>query len=257
MNIKFWKITTLTLALFLISGLAINFIPSLKDRVAGWNQLSLVNTVLAEEIYPLFFCPCCGQPLDKKNICCEMAEEMIYYIDSLVDRNLSEEEEAIISFAKEYGLNSFVDGNKAIEVRENLARTAPDERPQIVIEPETYDFGDISQKKGNVFTYFELKNIGEKDLVIDRMDTSCGCTFAAIVYKDKESPFFTMPGHGYENPEWEGVSISAGETAQLKVMYDPDIHGEFRGFAIREVSIYSNDPIDFEKKIRIELNQVE
>ncbi len=93
--------------------------------------------------------------------------------------------------------------------------------------------------------------------MIDRMDTSCGCTFAAINYKDKESPFFTMPGHGYENPEWGGVSIPPGETAQLEVMYDPDTHGEFRGFAIREVYVYSNDPIDFEKKVRIELNQVE
>ena len=185
-----------------------------------------------------------------------MAKERIDYIDSLVNQNLSEKE-IILAYVKKYGSNSFVDENKQKEIREELVKTAPTDRPQIVITPETYDFGDVSQRRGKVYTSFELKNEGGSDLVIDRLETSCGCTFAAIVFKDKESPFFTMPGHGYENPQWEGATIPAGETAQLKIMYDPDIHLDFRGFAIREISVYSNDPIDFEKKVKVELNQVE
>jgi len=214
------------------------------------------ETVSAEEIYPLFVCPCCGQPLDKNNICCGLAEERISYIDSLAEKRLAEEK-IVIAFVEEYGLNSFASESQAEEVRELLAKTAPTDRPIISLSPDFYDFGDVSQKEGNVSVSFELKNKGEKDLVIKKMDTSCGCTFVAIDYKGETSPFFTMAGHGYENPEWEGVSIPAGETAQLKVMYDPDVHGEFRGFVIREVYIYSNDPVDFEKKIRVELNQVE
>lgn len=45
-------------------------------------ETSLLEVVSAEEIYPLFVCPCCGQPLDKNKICCGMAKEKIDYIDS-------------------------------------------------------------------------------------------------------------------------------------------------------------------------------
>jgi len=264
MNINFWKISTLVLAAFLTLGLVATFVFFSKDGEvkAPGNQLlgsagsSLLEPVLAEDIYPLFFCPCCGQPLDPDNICCGAMKERIDYIDSLVAAGKSEEE-IILDFVKKYGLNSFVDENKGEELREKLITQAPADRPIISISPEVYDFGDISQKAGKVYTFFDLKNKGKKDLVIERLDTSCGCTFVAMVFQGTESPYFTMPGHGYENPEWEGVLIPAGAQAQLKVMYDPDVHKDFRGFAIREIYVYSNDPIDFEKKVKIELNQVD
>lgn len=224
--------------------------------LTGSVDSSLIKPVLAEEIYPLFFCPCCGQPLDKNKICCGLAKERIDYIDSLIAQNLSEKE-IIISYVKKYGLNSFVDKNKAAEIREELVKTAPSNRPIIFLTPQSYDFGNVSQKAGKVYTYFELKNKGKSDLVIDKLETSCGCTFAAIVYNGKESPYFTMPGHGYENTQWEGVIIPPGKTAQLKVMYNPKVHKDFQGPAVREIYVYSNDPIDFQKKVRIELNQVD
>ncbi len=40
-------------------------------------------------------------------------------------------------------------------------------------------------------------------------------------------------------------------------MYDPNIYKDFRGAAIREIHVFSNDPIDFEKEVRVELNQVD
>ena len=67
-----------------------------------------------------------------------------------------------------------------------------------------------------------------------------------------------MPGHG-ENEEikdWQ-ITISPGKEAELKVYYDPNVHEEFRGSAIREISVFSNDPIDFQKSVSIELNQVD
>ncbi|MBI5465560.1 hypothetical protein HY946_03030, partial [Candidatus Gottesmanbacteria bacterium] len=87
--------------------------------------------------------------------------------------------------------------------------------------------------------------------------TSCGCTSVSMVYKEVEGPLFAMAGHGTNNPANWQVVIPAGEKAQLKVYYDPDVHQDFRGAATREVYVYSNDPIDFEKKIVIELNQVD
>jgi len=217
---------------------------------------SLIKTASAKEIYPMFVCPCCGKPLDPKNICCGMAKEMIDYIDSLVAKNLSEKE-IILSFVKKYGLNTFADKNKQKEFREELVKAAPADRPIISLTPETFDFGNVSQKGGVVTTFFELKNEGKKDLVIERLDTSCGCTSASIVFKGKEGPRFAMAGHGIENPKNWSLTIPAGETAKLKVYYDPNVHKDFRGPAIREISVYSNDPIDFEKKVQIELNQVD
>lgn len=211
---------------------------------------------VANDIYPLFFCPCCGQPLDKNKICCGSAKERIDYIDSLATDGRSEDE-VVLAYVKKYGLNSFVDKNKQSEVKEKLAASAPTDRPIISLSPASYDFGDVSQQKGVAATFFELRNDGKKDLIIDRMDTSCGCTSASIVFDAKEGPSFTMPGHGAQNPtDWK-VTIPPGKTAQLKVYYDPYVHIDFRGPATREISVYSNDPIDFEKKVIIELNQVD
>ena len=255
-----WMVVSLVLAVMLVGSLVASTrgVNLSRYRIGGNSPVKglTAKLVSAEEIYPLFFCPCCGQPLDKNKICCGAAKERIDYIDSLVTAGKSEEE-IILDFVKKYGSNSFVEENKRKEFREKLIASAPTDRPQIMITPETYDFGDVSQKAGKIYTYFDLKNEGKKDLVINRLETSCGCTFAAVVFKDKESPYFAMPGHGYENPEWEGITIPPGETAQLKIMYDPDIHKDFRGPATREVYVFSNDPIDFEKKAMIELNQVD
>ena len=222
------------------------------DKIAG----AIIQPVSAEEIYPMFICPCCGKPLDPKNICCGMAKEMIDYIDVLVAKNLPEKE-IILAFVKKYGLNTFADKNKQKEFREELIKTAPADRPIISLTPETFDFGNVSQKGVIVTTFFELKNEGKKDLVIDRLDTSCGCTSASIVFEDKEGPKFAMSGHGIESPKDWKLTIPAGKNAQLKLYYDPNIHKDFRGAATREIYVYSNDPIDFEKKVKIELNQVD
>lgn len=262
MNINFWKISTLVLVIFLVLSLTANVVISFKsltnkisgDIFTGSAGSSLVKAVSAKEIYPLFECPCCSKPLDQCT--CGMAKERKDYVDFLAETKTSENE-IIIDYVKKYGLNSFVDKNKQKEIREKLIATAPSDRPIISLSPDSYDFGDVSQKEGKVYTYFNLKNEGKSDLVIDRLDTSCGCTFVSIVFGGKESPLFTMPGHGYENPDWEGVSIPVGETAQLKVMYDPDIHKDFRGPAIREILVFSNDSVDFEKKVKIELNQID
>ena len=244
----FLPVAVLFLALIISGGIL--FFGGAKIRP------SLITPVSAAEIYPLFFCPCCGQPLDKNNICCAQAQERIDYIDSLTGSG-STKDEIILAYVKKYGLNSFVDESNAKDIREELIGSAPAERPAISLTPASFDFGDVSQKEGIVSTYFDLKNEGKSDLIINKMDTSCGCTSAAIVFDQKEGPRFAMPGHGVENPVGWEVVIPPGESAKLKVYYDPSVHLDFRGFAIREITIYSNDPIDFEKKVQVELNQVD
>ena len=241
----------LILAVLLLLGFMVGAASILKN-----NGSPLIQPVSAGEIYPLFFCPCCGAPLDKNNICCEQARERITYIDSLTAAGESKDA-IILAYAKKYGLGSFVDENQGKEFKEQLIAQAPASRPIISLISELYDFGDVSETKGIVTTLFELKNEGQKDLIIDKLDSSCGCTSASVIFKGEEGPRYAMAGHGIENPtDWE-IVIPPGESAQLNVYYDPSIHKGFRGPATREISVFSNDPINFEKKVTVELNQVD
>jgi len=217
----------------------------------------IVEEVSAKEIYPLFECPCCGKSIDECT--CPMAKERKNYVDVLIDvSEKSNKEEIISAYIKKYGLNSFMDKQKQKEYREKLIAQAPADRPIISLSPESYDLGDVSQKQGTLTHDFELKNQGKNDLIIDKIETSCGCTSASIVYKGKEGPKFNMPGHGVNEKikDWQAI-IPPGGKAELKVYYDPNVHTDFRGEAIRSISVFSNDPVDFEKKVQIELNQVD
>ncbi len=227
-----------------------------KESFASNQEASLLETVSAEKIYPLFVCPCCGQPLDKNKICCGMAKERIDYIDSQVNSK-SSKDDIILAYVKKYGLTSFKDEAKREEFKQKLSERAPQVRPQIAVEPRVYDFGKVSQVKGVVSTVLTLKNEGKAPLVIDNISTSCGCTSASIVYKGIEGPKFTMPGHGKENPKDWSVSIAYGDKAHLKIYYDPNMHKNLRGPITRTVSIFSNDPVDFIKEATIKLEQVE
>lgn len=250
--INFWTIIASILALFLVFGFTTGILRGSDE--SSKNSLPLIEIASAQEIYPLFECPCCGKAIDKCS--CPMAKERRTYVDGLVDAEIAEDR-VILSYLKKYGLNSFIDKEKQKEFRQKLIAEAPVERPIISLTPESYNFGDVSQSKGIATTYFELKNEGKEDLVINKIETSCGCTSASIVYQGEEGPKFSMPGHGIneEIKDWQAV-IPSGETAQLKVYYDPNVHKDFQGTAIRSISVFSNDPIDFEKEVKIELNQI-
>jgi len=234
-----------------VSGFWIKKSPSQESS----NPVSLVKTASAHEVYPLFECPCCGKPIDQCT--CPMAKERMAFVDGLVLGGATEDK-AIMAYAKKYGLESFIDKDKLEALKEKLAEEAPADRPMIEVSPDLNDFGDVSQVNGEVSALFELKNQGKSDLLIERLETSCGCTSASIIAQRNEGPRFAMPGHGIneEIGDWQAV-LKPGETAQLKVYYDPNVHPEFRGSATRIISVFSNDPIEFEKRVTIELNQVD
>ncbi|MDP3882931.1 MAG: DUF1573 domain-containing protein [Candidatus Staskawiczbacteria bacterium] len=226
------------------------------DRIAG---ISIIETVSAAEIDSMFFCPCCQNPLDKENICCGQAQERIDYIDLLISKNFSKKE-IISDYVKKFGIDSFVDEAQEQEFKKELEKTAPLDRPIISLDKSYIDLGDISQKNGIANAFFEIKNTGRTDLVISKMDTSCGCTSSTITFDGIEGPSFSMdmpmPGQP-ENPTDWSIAIPAGKTAQLKVYYDPNVHKDLKGPVTREVSIYSNDPVNSKIKVQIDLNQVD
>jgi hypothetical protein len=51
--------------------------------------------------------------------------------------------------------------------------------PRLVLDPESWDFGRTLRKRV-LEKQFTLRNVGDADLVIDRITTSCGCTAALL-----------------------------------------------------------------------------
>ncbi len=91
--------------------------------------------------------------------------------------------------------------------------------PELADKNYTYDFGDIGPEQV-VEKAFTIRNIGTKDLVIQDVSSSCGCT-AALVSQDVISP---------------------GGEGQILVRYDPRVNKDQGTFVTRKVRIRSNDP---------------
>lgn len=238
---------------FILIAILVSDKLSILGKDSTNNLASPIKIASAQEIYSLFGCPCCDKAID---ICtCPMAGERRAFIDDLTEKS----EQAIIkAYIEKYGLDSFEDETKKEEFIKELIKQAPINRPIISLTPNIYDFGDISQQKGIAIAFFEIKNNGQEDLIINRLETSCGCTSASIIFQGQEGPRFAMSGHGINEKikDWQ-IAVPAGGIAQLKIAYDPDIHQSFRGAAIREISVFSNDPINFQAKVMVELNQVD
>lgn len=85
----------------------------------------------------------------------------------------------------------------------------------ISAEQTSYDFGTIKEADGKVSHTFQIKNQGDKPLVITRVIASCGCT----------------------TPEWTKEPIAPGKTGDIKVTYDP---AGRPGPFTKTISVYSN-----------------
>ncbi len=128
--------------------------------------------------------------------------------------------------------------------------------PIIEITPSSYNFGTVSQAKGTVNAEVTITNKGASDLIINNIDTSCGCTSASIIYNGVEGPKFSMSMHGTNPKNWKQV-IPPGKTAKLKVDYNPNVHRNLRGAVTRSVFIFSNDPRHRNKEMKISAYQVD
>lgn len=82
-----------------------------------------------------------------------------------------------------------------------------------------WDFGSVSPDQ-KVEKTFEVVNPGTKELLIEDVSSSCGCT-AALVSDSKVAP---------------------GGKAQLRVTYDPRVNKDKGTYITRKVRVKSNDP---------------
>jgi hypothetical protein len=127
--------------------------------------------------------------------------------------------------------------------------------PQIQVQPLSLDLGEVSVRGGTVTTLFDVKNVGDGELVIQDMETSCMCTEAALIVDGVEGPKLGMRGHG-ARPVWS-ARLTPGQEATLKVYYDPTVHAGLRGAVTRVVRLHTNDPKRPYVDVAIELIQVD
>ena len=115
-----------------------------------------------------------------------------------------------------------------------------------------YDFGTISMKNGDVSHVFKVTNQTGTDIMVATLNTSCMCTSASIVRSDGSiNGPFGMPGMGYVPPANE--LIKAGETRDIKVVYNPNAHGP-AGVCAIDRFIYLKDAQD--RTLQLEIKAV-
>ncbi len=95
------------------------------------------------------------------------------------------------------------------------ALLAGDSGPRLALDPESWDFGR-TLKNRVLEKQFTLRNVGDADLVIDKISTTCGCTAALLSEK----------------------TLRPGASGTLKVSFDTR---EFEGRVERKVVLRSND----------------
>ena len=119
------------------------------------------------------------------------------------------------------------------------------------ISPKEYDAGTVSMAGELVKKIFEVKNIGQGDLKITAISTSCMCTTARLRVGDKTSSEFGMTGMG-DSPAFWSQKIAPGEKGYLEVTFDQALHGESGlGDIIRAIYISSDD--EQSKKVEVRL----
>lgn len=85
----------------------------------------------------------------------------------------------------------------------------------ISFDKTTFDYGVIKPGSDG-HRFFNVKNTGDKPLILNEVKASCGCT----------------------TPEFSTDPILPGKTAQIKVGYNTSIKGSFN----KVIEVFSNDP---------------
>lgn len=250
----FWQIATgvglvilITQPLGLVSQmLGVTYHPSTSLMVA---------TVEASEIYDMFTCPCCNEILKKEEPCCGAMAQMIDFIDQRITAG-SDRDTIILATVREFGLERLASPSDREALREQLIANAPADSPQLSILDDRKNLGSVSLSDEVVTTDFVIQNTGQSELVIDRLSSSCDCTSGSVIYQGVEGPRFYMAGHGYDEPDpnWQ-AAIAPGDQAVIRVYYDPTVHPDLIGPVTRTISVHSNDPVDFDAKVTVTLEQ--
>lgn len=144
------------------------------------------------------------------------------------------------------GLIIWERNSESVEIPKNLGSATSLSASEVL-----FDFGTISMKNGLATHIFKVTNLGNKDVYIKKTSTSCMCTKAYIKNGNKEKGPFGMEGMGFLAPSNE--LIKAGESREIKVVYDPNAHGP-AGVGFIDRMIYLTD--ESEKTFQMEIKAV-
>lgn len=200
---------------------------------------------LKAEICSKLECCKCGVQFNK----CECAEarEIKAYIDALIESGVAKDE-IFYKVAKKFSPSVIADRQIKEHVEKRLIQEIDAKHALLVVEPASFDFGIVSKKQGKVRKTFQIYNNGSSPLVISNVKTSCACVTASLIVGENKSPYF---GTGGAPDNWS-ISIQPNEVAGLEFVLDLHHRSVVIGPLIREVTIFSNDPIYPKLFIRVE-----
>lgn len=200
---------------------------------------------LKSDIYSKLKCCACQVSFDKCS--CPKAKEMKAYVDALLESGISKEE-IFYKVAKKFSLNTILDAQTKVEVEKRLVEEAGQKRPQISLDPTSFNFGEVSKKQGKVSKIFKLSNKGNLPLIIKNIKTSCPCATVSLKVNKKKTPYFGTEG---APKNWQ-IEIKSGRNGELELMIDLKSEHVKGGKLIREVSVFSNDPVYPEVTVKVE-----
>jgi len=115
----------------------------------------------------------------------------------------------------------------------------------IVVENDSYDFGDIDIFGGKVSTDYILANTGSEDVVVTNGITSCGCTEGEIAGENFGMHFDIS----------QSVTIPVNSSVHLTAIYDPLAHGpSATGPVTRTIMLKTNSSLTPELEVRFTAN---
>jgi hypothetical protein len=205
---------------------------------------------IKSEIYSKLKCCDCGMKFEECR--CAHAGPMKAYIDVLLE-NGTAKEEIYYKVAKKFSLKTIVDENVRKEAEKRLVAEAGENRPRIVLESNSFNFGEVKKAQGKVSTIFKLSNQGNRALVIKNIKASCNCTAASLKSGKNQSQYFDTKG---APADWQ-MEIKPNNSAELEVVLDLAHNSVHPGDLIREVNIASNDPLYPELSVRLEAKVLE
>ncbi|MEW6102018.1 MAG: DUF1573 domain-containing protein [Candidatus Omnitrophota bacterium] len=201
---------------------------------------------LRQELYSKIKCKrCINMTIDKCQ--CPDAKEMRGYIDGLLEAELSRDE-IFYKVAKKYSPNMITDVKIREAAEKRLLKEIGNKRPQIVIEPATFNFKEAYKKQGIVKKEFKIYNKGNEKLIITNIKASCVCASASLTIGKTKSPDFGTKGAG---GGWQAI-IKSGESGVLEVNLDL-AHASIRpGKLTRTIHVTSSDPLNPEITVSVE-----
>ena len=203
------------------------------------------------DIYSKLQCCVCKVTFEK--CACKEAIEMKAYIDALLDTGVSKDD-VFYKVAKKYTPGVFIDEKTKAGVEARLIIEAGVNRPQIAIDPVSFDFGKVNKKQGKISKIFKLHNNGRSDLIITNIRVSCSCVTASLKAGGRKSPDFGISGAGYSG--WH-ETFKPGQSGDLEVVLDLPHPSMGPGKQIRDIFVATNDPVHAELKIAVEAEVVD